>query len=819
MRTRPHRVYRPRDVRHFWLVVSLLGLSLAASAQVSVLTSKNDNYRSGLNSGETLLSSTSVNVGAFGKLGTMSVDGYVQAQALYYANLSINGGTHNVVFVATMHDSVFAFDADTGQQYWQTSFINPASGVTTVSSAAQGCTGVTGFNEIGILSTPVIDAVTGVLYVTAKTAETSGSTTSYVYRLHGLSLSTGAETAGSPVVLGGTADGLTFAAQNLLQRPALLLSNGTLYVGFGSNGCDLNARGWVMAYNESTLQQSGILVTQPDNNYGSSVWQSGTGPAADSSGYVYFVTANGLFNNGATYPDLGDSVVKMSLGASGLSVADYFTPFDQANMAANDLDLGSAGVLMLPDQTGTYPHLMIATGKPGNIYVVNRDNLGQYNSASNNQIPQYIPSALGELHGNPAYWNNYVYFLAQQDNLKAYSLTNGVLSNTPAVQTPGRLTTVALPVISANGNSGGIVWLVRNVKGTPLMSAYDALTLTLLYDSGMAAGGRDSLGVVPHFGTPTVANGKVYMGTQTQLVVYGLFPTLTASAGNNQSTAVGTTLASPLSVVASNPYTGAPYAGVTVTFSDGGKGGHFSNPTAVTDSTGTASTYYTVPTTPQTLTITATNPAYTSASLTETAVVGPVTAMSLISGGKQTGTVGTTLPAAIVFKAKDTYGNPVPGVSITYSDGGKGGSFSANPVVTNSSGQASSSYTLPTKAQSLTIKGTYGSVSASASESAVAGSPAALNIVSGNNQTAHPNTKLSRALVVSVTDSYGNPLSGVTVSYTDNGAGGAFNNPTQVTNSSGQASATYTTPPQTGTVTISTNTATLGPTNFTVTVQ
>jgi hypothetical protein len=800
-------------------VVLALASALTAAAQVSVLTNKNDNYRSGLNSSETLLNSTSVNLTTFGKLGAISVDGYVQAQPLYYANLGINGGTHNVVFVATMHDSVFAFDADSGQQYWQTSFINPSAGVTTVSGAKQGCTGVTGFNEIGILSTPVIDNTTNTLYVIAKTAETSGSTTNYVFRLHALDITTGLEVFGGPVVIGGTADGISFAAQNLLQRTSLLLANGTIYLGFGSNGCDLNARGWVMAYSASTLQQTGIMVTQPDNAYGSSVWQSGTGFAADSNGYIYFVTANGLFNVGVTYPDLGDSVVKASLGSNGLSEVDYFTPFDQANMAANDLDLGAAGVLLLPDQAGTYAHEMIATGKPGNIYLINRDNLGQYNSANNNQIPQYIPAALGEMHGNPIYWNNYVYFLAQQDNLKAYSLTNGVLSNTPVAQTASRLTTIGLPVVSANGTSNGIVWLVRNIKGTPLMSAYDALSLTLLYDSGMAANGRDSLGVVPHFATPTVANGKVYAGTQTQLVVYGLFPTLTVSSGNNQSGSVGTTLASPLKVLASNPYTGAPYVGITVSFSDGGAGGSFSTPNAVTDSTGTATTNYTLPTTPKTITISASNPAYTTATFTETANAGPVASMSLTGGGKQVGTVGTTLPTAITFKAKDPYGNGVPGIPITFSDNGKGGSFSANPVTTNSSGQASSYYTLPTKAQTLTINGSYGSISANASELATAGAASSLSIVSGNNQSAHPNTKLSKALVVAVQDQYGNGISGITVNYTDNGAGGSFSNPMPVTNSSGQASATYTTGPNKGTVTISTTTSTLGPTNFTVTVQ
>ena len=785
-----------------------------ALAQVSVLTNKYDNTRDGLNSSESLLTLANVTSSQFGKLNTSNVDGYIQAQPLYMYGLSINGGTHNVVFVATLNNSVYAIDADTGAQLWQANLGTP------VPSGTEGCSGVTGFNQIGILSTPVIDSTTNTIYLTTKTYGTGSGPAAY--SLHALDVTSGLEKFGGPVPIAATIGTLTFTPLNYIQRPGLLLSNGNLYLGFGSNGCDLSARGWMFAFSASNLSQVAFTTMQPDNSYGSSIWQSGVGPAADSSGNLFLSTANGLFN--FTANDLGDSVLKMSVGPKGFAIEDSFTPFDQANMASNDLDLGSAGPILLPSQTGSLtPNLLVASGKDADIYLINRDRMGGYNPSGNTQIVQYLPAALlGELFGSPLYWNNFVYLLAHQDYLRAYSLsTDGTgvtsLSTNPVAKTVGKLTNFGLPVISANGTSNGIVWLVRNVSGVPKLSAYDAVTLFLLYDSGQAAGGRDTLGTIGHFATPTVVNGKVFAGTQTQLVTYGLFPAIVPTTGNGQTGNAGTTLPVALTITANNPYTGLPISGVPVTFSDGGKGGLFSNPNGNTDSNGQASTTYTLPKTPQTVTITVTSSGYAPATFTETGVVGPVASLSTVSGGKQSGTVGTTLPLPIVVKAKDAFGNVVPNAPISFTDG-LGGTFSPNPANTGSNGQASVTYTLPTVAKTITVTASDGSVTDKITESALPGPATSINIVQGNNQTAHVHNLLPKSLIVAVVDQYQNGIAGLTLTFSDNNAGGTFSTTMPVTNSAGKATVTYTTPSTAQTVTITASYSTLTPAAFTETV-
>ncbi len=788
-----------------------------ASAQVSVLTNKYDNSRDGQNASETLLSPANVNSNQFGKLFTFSVDGYVSAQPLYMYGLAINGVTHNVAFVATEHDSVFAIDADTGALLWQTSLLYP-TGATTVTMAVQGCGGVTGLNEVGILGTPVIDSTSGTLYVVAKTA-LSGT---YYFYLHALDVTTGYEVSGSPTPISATLGTLNFTVKNQLQRPALLESNGNIYIGFGSNGCDLSARGWLFAYSASTLQQLAVMTMQPDNSYGSSLWQSGVGPAADSAGNIYVSTANGLFDFGDNVFDLGDSLLQLTLGSGGFTVADSFTPFDQSTLAADDMDLGSGAVTLLPTQTtGPYPNLLVTAGKRGDIYLIDTTSMGGYNTTSNSQIPQYLPGALAEYyHGSPLYWNNgtdsLLYFLSHGDYLRSFSLANGSL--TAFAQTPGKLTTYGLPEISANGNSNGIVWLVQNVSSVPLLSAYDATALFQLYNSGQASGGRDTLGTVTHFATPTIVNGKVYAGTQTQLVVYGLFPDIAVTAGNGQIGAAGTMLPIALTVTANNPYTGVVIPGVTVTFSDGGKGGVFSNPTATTGSNGVATTTYTLPKTPKTVTVTGSSTGYASAIFTETSVVGPVASLTEVSGSKQIGVVGTTLPNPIVVRAKDMEGNLVSGASISFMDG-VGGTFNPNPGITGTNGETSTMYTLPTVAKALTVTAMNGSVSLKVTENSVPAAPALVNIIQGNNQTANPDNKLPKTLIVSVTDQYGNGISGLTVNFTDNGAGGSFSNSAPVTGTTGRVTVTYTTGSQAGTVTIDASYGSLSPAVFTETVK
>ncbi len=809
------------------LMVGAIVLSRAPlHAQVSVLTSQNDNNRSGQNIQEPFLNSINVRSGTFAKLGSYSVDGFVVAQPLYMPNVAISGiGQRNVVFIVTQHDSVYAFDADnpsSGTPLWQVSLINPTAGITTVPISEQGCAAVNGYTEFGIQGTPVIDATTNTLYLDAKTKEVVNGVTSYVHRLHALDIGTGSEKFGGPVQITGSVQGsrgtVTFDSLKSCQRPGLLLEGGFVYIGFGSNGCD-TTHGWVFAYNATTLVQRSVFNTSPNVPKGATVWQGGAGLAADSDGNVYFITANGTFDADTGGSDFGDSFMKLSPAAGAMTWVDYFTPYDQAQMATNDLDLGSGGMMLLPDQPAPSPtRLAIGAGKTGTIYLVNRDNMGHFQPNNNNQIVQWLQNALAEVEGTPAYWNGAVYFAPVHSSVVAYSLTNGLLSSQPVAQSLA-ITPIGAPAISANSGTNGIVWLIRQSgASSAMLSAFDAAKLTELYNT-VQVSARDSLGATAHFAIPTIANGKAYVGTQTQLAIYGLLPVLSPVSGANQTGAAGTTLTVPLTVQAINPYTGAAIAGAPITFSDGGKNGTFGTPTATTDSAGQASTTYTMPKTftKPTITITGTSPGYAPAAFVETVTAGSPASVTVVSGGSQTGTVGTTLSAPIVVKVTDSYGNVVPGISVSFSSGIFGGTFSNNPVTTDSFGRASVSYTLPTKAGYITITASTGSLSKNITEHAVAGSPSAVNIVSGNNQSAKPNTLLPKPLNVSVKDQYGNAVAGVTVSFTDNGAGGTLSS-AAITNALGQASVQYTTPPQSGPVTINGTVTGLTPVVFNETV-
>jgi hypothetical protein len=595
-------------------------------SQVQILTGRVDNSRTGTNSNETFLTVANVNSSQFGKIFAYNVDGYVVAQPLYVPHVSIPGvGVHNVVFVATQHDTVYAFDADTpgsGAPLWSVSFINPVQGITTVPIAEQGCPRVNGYTEVGIMGTPVIDLTSGTMYLDAKTKEVSGNITSYVHRLHALDVTTHAEKFGGPVVIAASVQGpggeVDFDPLPEMQRPGLLRANGNIYLAYGSNGCDVTAQGWVLAYDATSLAQVGVFATAPGQAWGGSIWQSGVGLAGDSNGNVYFSTANGVFDVNLGGADFADSVIKLGLNGNELSYVDYFTPFDQLNMGQNDLDLGSGGVTLLPDQPPpATQHMLVTSGKTGAIYLIDRDNMGHFD-ASGNDILQTLSGQLIEYYGNPNYWNHLVYFAPVGETaIKAYALTDGLLSDTPVAQSPD-LFVGGLPFISANGSSNGIVWVVRNAARN-ILSAFDATTLAQLYAT-VTNSGRDALGSAPHFGTPIVANGRVYAGTQTQLVVYGLLPLLGSSQGNFQSGTVGTILPVALQVQVSDPYSGKPISGFTVNFSDGGRGGAFSSPSPLTNSQGIAATRYRLPQTPGAITITANNPTSTSTVFNERAV-------------------------------------------------------------------------------------------------------------------------------------------------------------------------------------------------------
>jgi hypothetical protein len=480
---------------------------------------------------------------------------------------------------------------------------------------------------------------------------------------------------------------------------------------------------------------------------------------------------------------------------------DWFTPSNYQFLSANDLDLGE-GVLILPDQPGPFPHELIAVGKEGTVYVLNRDNMGQLCSGctSDTQIVQEIPKAVGYESGTPVYWNNAVYFTGAGVPVMAYTLSNGSLIVPPSVQSI-KVGGGGHALVTANVNSNGLLWFNN---GSSLW-ALDAGTLKVLYTSSQAASGRDTLPPLAHFATPIAADGRVFVGTQNSLVVYGLFRALSVIGGSGQSATVASTLPVPLKVQAVDPYTQNVFPGLTVTFGDGGKGGIFNPSMVVTDQTGSASTFYTLPTRSSSYALTASAPGYAVGRVTETALPGPAKALFRWDGNNQSAPVTTPLPAPLLTKAEDSYGNGVPGVIVSYSDTGAGGTFSTNPVTTDSKGLAPVKYTTSTTAGALNgkIVATAAGLAGLKFSATVTSGPAAnISATSGDGQSATPSTQLAQPLVVRVTDQYGNAVLGIAVTFDDASVGGSFSSNPVSTSSSGVASVTYTTPANPGTGTI-----------------
>jgi len=725
------------------LCVGLLSSSFAFS-QVQVLTEHNDVTRSGENTNETVLTPANINFNTFGKLFTQSVDGYIVSQPLYLPAVQFPGGsTHNVVYVATQHDSVFAFDADSTQTaLWSTSFIDPAAGITTVPISDYGCAG-TAFTEMGIVGTPVIDPVTGTLFVVAKTLENGA----YVYRLHALSVTTGADVIPATVISASASTNsgtLQFNPAVQMQRPALLLENGTIYIGFGSTGCDTYAyHGWLLAYDESTLQQVGTFVDTPNGTQGS-IWQAGGGPAADTDGTIFLATANGTFDASSGGSDYGDSIIHLSPASSGLTVLDYFTPYNQLTLEENDIDLGSGAVVLLPDQSAPHTHELVGGGKQGTLYLVDRDNLGGYNAAGDTQIIQSIPLAsAGELDSVPAYWNGNVYIGGQSDNIKAFSLSNDLLSSQPVSETSVVSTVPGSISVTSNGTNNGILWAVPE-NNPAILYAFDPNNLsTVLYTTGQAPGERDAVGSIPKFVTPTIADGKVYLGGTSSLSIYGLLPLISSVAGSNQSAYVGNTLPVQLQLQTVDAYQRNPIASVSVTCKDGGVGGTFSAVMPmVTNTQGQASTSYTLPRKAQAITITCTHTGYTSGTFSEVGIAGPVTRATIVSGNNQTGNISTQLAAPLVTQVLDPYGFGVPGATVAFSDGGAGGTFASASVITNSMGEASTLYTTPNNPGTVTIMASTTGITpvkfsevanTTAPDFTLSATPSTLTVVQGNS--------------------------------------------------------------------------------------
>lgn len=501
-----------------------------AAAYAGVMTYHNDLARTGQNLSETALTPANVNLKQFGKLLSYPVDGAIYAQPLIAMSVPIpNQGVHNVVYVATEHDSVYAFDADGGSSMplWHDSFVDPASGMLSVYAPAVSNQAFHQ-SEIGITGTPVIDPDNGTLYVVTYTSEGGG----FVYRLHALDITTGAERSGGPVSIeaqvqgagaGGDGEGhIAFNPQMHLQRMGLALAGGSVYVGFASQADTAPWHGWLLAFDSSTLAQVASYNATPDG-YGGGIWQAGGAPAIDADGSVYLASGNGTFDAPSSGADFGDSVLKLQ--ARSLQLLDWFTPFNQSLMGDQDLDLGSGGIMLLPDQTGAHPQMLVLAGKFSSIYLLDRTNLGHFNAGSDNVV-QRLDSQTGQMFSTPAYWQGHVYFAGWNDNLKMFSILGGVLSDEPSSSSSNTFGFAgATPSISAQGAANGIVWTVdysqSGVEGAAVLYAFDATDVSkLLYASNELP--RDQLGPAAKFSVPTVYNGKVYVGTATELDILGL---------------------------------------------------------------------------------------------------------------------------------------------------------------------------------------------------------------------------------------------------------------------------------------------------------
>ncbi|HUN25198.1 MAG TPA: hypothetical protein VMU67_02740 [Steroidobacteraceae bacterium] len=499
-----------------------------------MITYKYDVARSGLDATETVLTPANVSSASFGLLHNLAVDGAVDAQPLYLSQLAIGGATHDTVFVATENDSVYAFDADSGTALWHVSLA--PSGETP--SDDHGCGQIT--PQIGVTATPVIDrsaGAHGAIFLVAMTKDASGV---YYQRLHALDVTTGAELAGSPVTVEASFGATSFAPGQYAERAALLLLNGTIYTSWTSH-CDAAPYGgWLIAYNEATLAQTGVLNVAPlasgsgFENQGPAIWMSGGGPAADSAGNVYVLTGNGRFDTTLTangFPsggDYGNSFVKIATADGALAVSDYFTMSDEVAESTSDTDLGSGGILLLPDLTdasGTVRQLAVGAGKDGNLYVVDRDSMGKFNAAKD-EIYQELDGALpGGIFSTPAYFNGTLYYGPVGGALVALPVASARVASSPSSQTTTQFVYPGtFPVVSANGTANAIVWAYENA--TPaVLHAYQAGNLAIeLYNSNQAPGGRDQFGAGNKFIAPTVADGKVLAASTNSVAVFGLLP-------------------------------------------------------------------------------------------------------------------------------------------------------------------------------------------------------------------------------------------------------------------------------------------------------
>jgi hypothetical protein len=519
------------------MILRRMALAFAISVPVGwpiavaqVVTSQNDNLRTSANLSEKQLRPSNVSAVTFGKLYSRTVDGDIFGQPLYVPSITLPGiGKRNLVFVATEHDSVYAFDSNgvSDTPLWKVSFLDAANGVGTVSPRDVHCPFIQ--PEIGITSTPVIDLSSGTLYVLARTKENGN----FVQKLHALDITNGAEKLNGPATIQAEVSGLgTGAIDGKIRfdplrenpRASLLLAGGQIYMTWGSS-CDVGPyHGWVMAYDAHTLAQTAVLNLTPNGGEGG-IWQSDAGPAADNEGNIFAVTGNGDFNDRSEGPDYGDSVVKLQLSRNNLSVLDYFTPFNEKELNAKDWDLGSQGPILLPDQRGAHPHLLIAAGKEGKLYLIDRDKMGKHQAAGDNQIVQSIK--LPAAYGAAAYWNGHVFYTDYSYVTRDILLKEGTLVQRAV--TNRMLAPAATPSVSADGVRNAIVWVLStkewnesSIDKPAVLHAYEAENIAHeLYNSEQHSG-RDRAGMTVRFAVPTVGDGRVFVGTRRRLDVYGL---------------------------------------------------------------------------------------------------------------------------------------------------------------------------------------------------------------------------------------------------------------------------------------------------------
>jgi len=513
------------------LQIALATATAAAAAQVT--TSQYNNGRTGATLSENILTPQNVNLRQFGKLGAFKVDGPVYAQPLFLPDIEIPGkGKHDVLFVATEHDSVYAFDANHpgDDPLWHVSFLNKARGVIVPSEDDVQCPFIR--PEVGITSTPVIDLKTGTLYVLARTKiRHMASSDEYFQHLHALAITTGVEKLGGPKLISASVPGngrgseggrVSFDPLKENARAALTLANNKVYLEWASS-CDVDPyHGWVMAYDAQSLAQKAVLNVNPDGSE-AGIWLSDTGPAVDSEGNLYVPTGNGTFDAAKGGQDYGDSVLK--LDGSTLSIRDYFTPHDESRISEADADVGSSGPLLLPDQPGPHPHLLLQPTKDSTIYVINRDNMGKFHR-DNDALPEMIKMNGGG-YGAMAYWNGHAFFASSDDHLRDYVIRNGQLSPNAASSThfanPG-----ATPSVSASGKTNAIVWAISTKTWDgpdtkpAVLYAFDATKLGEPIYTSEQNSQRDRAGLATRFVIPVVVNGRVYFGTRTEVEVYGL---------------------------------------------------------------------------------------------------------------------------------------------------------------------------------------------------------------------------------------------------------------------------------------------------------